>query len=51
MSFDETADITNTAGDTGVTPIGGGNGSSGFLTDVAGEDGQFMVSAVMQFLF
>lgn len=50
VSFDETADITNTAGDTGVTPIGN-PGSSGFLSDVAGEDGQFMVSAVMQFLF
>jgi len=50
FSFDETADITNTAGDTGVTPIGN-PGSTGFLSDVAGEDGQFMVSAVMQFLF
>jgi hypothetical protein len=50
FSFDETADITNTAGDTGVTPIGN-PGSTGFLSDAAGEDGQFMVSAVMQFLF
>jgi hypothetical protein len=50
MSLDETADITNTSGDTGVGPIGS-SGSSGFLSDAAGEDGQFMVSAVMQFLF
>lgn len=51
ISLDETADITNTTGDTGVTPIGNGPGSSGFLPDVAGEDGQFMVSAIMQWLF
>lgn len=50
VSLDETADITNTAGDTGVTPIGS-PGSSGFLTDTAGEDGQFMVSAIMQWMF
>jgi hypothetical protein len=50
VSFDETADIINTFGDTLVSPIGN-PGSSGFLSDVAGEDGQFMVSAVMQFLF
>ena len=51
MSFDETADISNTTGDSGVTPIGSGPGSAGFLTDASAEDGQFMVSAVMQFLF
>lgn len=51
VALDETADITNTAGDTGTTPIGSGPGSSGFLSDVAGEDGQFMVSAIMQWLF
>lgn len=51
ISLDETADIANPTGDTGVTAIGNGPGSSGFLPDVAGEDGQFMVSAIMQWLF
>ncbi len=54
-SFDDTGDITNTAGDTGVTPIGpvtGGNpGSTGFFQDAPGENGQVMVSAIMQWLF
>jgi Phosphate-selective porin O and P len=51
FALDETADITNTAGDTGVTPIGSGPGSSGFLVDTAGESGQFMISGVLQWLF
>tara|TARA_R100000687_G_scaffold83147_1_gene84892 strand:- start:836 stop:2107 length:1272 start_codon:yes stop_codon:yes gene_type:complete len=51
VSLDETSDITNTTGDTGTTPIGGNGGSTGFLPDVAGEDGQFMVSALMQWMF
>ncbi len=51
MALDETADILNTAGDMGTTPIGAGPGASGFLTDSAGEDGQFMLSGTMQWLF
>jgi len=51
FALDETADIANTAGDTGVTPIGAGPGSSGFLSDAAGQNGQFMVSGTMQWLF
>jgi Phosphate-selective porin O and P len=51
FALDQTGDITNTAGDTGVTPIGSGPGSSGYLSDVSGADGQFMVSAIMQWLF
>ncbi|MDF1808960.1 MAG: porin [Phycisphaerales bacterium] len=50
MALDETADIANTAGDLGTTPIGA-PGSSGFLVDSAGENGQFMVSGTMQWLF
>ncbi len=49
-SFDETSDITNVAGDTGVG-VFGGNSSTGFLQDVAGEDGQFSLSAIMQWMF
>ena len=51
FALDETADIANTAGDLGTTPIGAGPGSSGFLSDVAGQNGQFMVSGTMQWLF
>lgn len=49
-SFEETADITNTAGDTGVNPFSNGTGT-GFLQDAAGEDGQFYFAAMMQWLF
>lgn len=51
IAIDETADITNSTGDMGTTPIGSGPGSSGFLSDVAGENGQLMVSGTMQWLF
>lgn len=47
LALDETADIVNTTGDTGTTPLG----AAGYLSDVAGEDGQFMLSAVMQWMF
>lgn len=36
---------------TGVSPIGAGPGSSGFLGDVAGEDGELMFSGTLQWLF
>jgi Phosphate-selective porin O and P len=53
VALDETADILNTSGDTGVGAIGSSSsvGSNGFFQDVAGEDGQVMISGVMQWLF
>jgi len=57
-ALNETGDIGSgtVAGDTGVGfgtagTAGGLLGDSGFLRDAAGQDGQFMVSAVMQWLF
>jgi len=50
ISLDETGDLTGTAGDTGAGPLGL-NSSSGFAQDLAGEDGQFNISAMMQWLF
>ena len=54
-SLDETGDIANTAGDTGIGVFGGVSGtnpgSTGYFQDVAGEDSQFMLSAIMQFMF
>lgn len=47
-SLDDTGDIINTTGDTGVSPFAGG---TGFMQDVAGEDGQFSISAIMQWMF
>ncbi len=55
ISLDETADLTGTAGDTGAGPLGAANpgsfGSSGFAQELAGEDGQFNISAMMQWMF
>lgn len=54
-SLDETGDIVNTAGDTGIGVFGGvtgtNPGSTGYFLDAAGEDSQFMLSAIMQFMF
>jgi len=36
---------------TGVSPIGAGPGTSGFLGDVGGEDGELMASGTLQWLF
>lgn len=50
VSLDETADITNTSGDMGVGVFGAGS-STGFFQDVASEDGQVMLSGMMQWMF
>ena len=55
VSLDETGDLAGTAGDTGAGPLGastpGSFGGSGFAQELAGEDGQFNISALMQWLF
>ena len=55
FSLDETSDLVGVAGDTGVGVLGGATGattgSSGFFQENAGEDGQLMLSATMQWLF
>ena len=50
ISLDETADIVNTTGDAFV-PAFGGNSTTGFFQENAGEDGQIMISGTMQWLF
>ncbi|MCA9302883.1 MAG: hypothetical protein KC996_02040 [Phycisphaerales bacterium] len=55
ISLDETALIGggsfSGSSVTGVSPIGSGPGSSGFLGDVSGEDGELMFSGTLQWLF
>lgn len=49
FAFDDTSAITGTSGDTGVTPIGSGPGTSGFLGN--SDDGEFQFVLGLQWLF
>jgi len=55
FSLDETGDIVSGTGDVGVPVFGAADGSSsgssGYFLENTGEDGQFRLSATMQWLF